>query len=65
MLSLIALNQVLKIQHFNPDIPIDQHILALNKEEMEIKPFYGSISIKHVQLHKYPFTVNTNDDCII
>ena len=136
MLSLIALNQVLKIQHFNPDhqprkqlvtmshesnedediesslefentndvegkekkssrakmkemlsnwrnkklrknIPIDQQILALNKEEMEIKRemlkkmklqnqlFSRSMEAFQQQLHEYPFRVNTNDDCII
>ena len=59
------------------NIPIDEQILALIKEVMEIKhemleqmelqnqQFYGSVSRKHVHLHEYPSTVNTNYDCII
>ena len=67
-------------KNLRKNIPLDQQILALNREEMEIKremlkkngikrsavwPFYGSISRKHVHLNEYPFTVNTNDDCNI
>ena len=59
------------------NIPIDQQILALNKEEMEIKRemlkkmklqnqlFSRSMEAFQQQLHEYPFRVNTNDDCII
>ena len=58
-------------------LSIEEQILALIKEEMEIKDemlkqmelqdqqFYGSVSRKHVHLHEYPSTVNTNYDCII
>ena len=56
---------------------MDQQILALNKEEMEIKRemlkkmklqdqlFSRSMEAFQQQLHEYPFRVNTNDDCII